>query len=193
MERLPQQLYNLNEWLLLRLFRVFTGLKLAFNPDLEQIYLVPIDDIDDAQIDLVQNQISEEFGLQVDLLHEKVDYEKIIRGNFISTTRLALKFEREITRDKSIALIGISNYWLAPTTLLISRFIHRIYPILGITYMVLGISFLTTLKGKITPDYLEFAAIHEVGHLMGKHGYPLHLFQKKKKTNASPSNGGSVA
>ncbi len=188
MEHLPQQLYNLNEWLLLRLFRVFTGVKLAFNPDLDQIYLVPIDDIDETQINLVQNQVSEEFGIQVDLLHEKLDYKKIVRGNFISTTRLALKFDRKIARDKSIALIGISNYWLAPTTLLISRFIHRIYPILGITYMIPGISFLTTLKGNITPDYLEFAAIHEVAHLIGKHGYPLHFLQNRKKTDSPPSD-----
>ena len=46
MERLRRELYNLNEWALLGLVRVVTGLKLAYNPDLEMIRLITLDAVE---------------------------------------------------------------------------------------------------------------------------------------------------
>jgi len=182
MEHFPLQLYNMNEWLLLRLFRVVTGIKLAYNPNLQTVCLVHLDEVEPNFLELVQTQISSEFGLSVESLKEEIDYKRAVRGRFINTSYLARKFNK-IQRDKSVALMGITNYWLAPNNLFLSHVLHTIFPILGITYILWGISFLTTLNGKLPTDFFEFGAVHEVGHLLGKHGYPLRWLQQRKKQN----------
>ena len=81
--------------------------------------------------------------------------------------------------------MAVTKYWLAPTSFLISRIVHSILPILGITYIKDGICFLTTLNRLLPEELLKFAAIHEVGHLLGKHGYPLSWLKKDKPNTQS--------
>ncbi len=183
MEKFNRDLYNLNEWLLLRFFRVVTGLRLAFNPNLETIYLVNIDEVQANTIEIIQNQVSDEFGVQIQQIQQIIDHKKAVRGSFLNTSHLTLKLNDQISRDKGIAIMAVSNYWLAPTNLLISRIFHSFQPLLGITYLVYGICFITTLNGKLPEELIRFAAIHEVGHLLGKHGYPLEWLLKRKKSN----------
>ncbi|MFX1295919.1 MAG: hypothetical protein ACFFD2_13845 [Promethearchaeota archaeon] len=180
MEKFSFQLYNLNEYLLLRFFRIITGFKLAFNPDLEKIYLIPLDTVKEFIIKIIKNQIFDEFGIEVISTNKQIDYSGTVRGNFINTSRLARKFKKVVSHDKSAALMSISNYWLSPTNFLISRIIHTFQPILGITYLKWGICFLTTLQEHLPKNFIQFAAVHEVGHLLGKHGYPLQWLKNRR-------------
>ncbi|HUY00257.1 MAG TPA: hypothetical protein VMV49_11920 [Candidatus Deferrimicrobium sp.] len=41
-----------------------------------------------------------------------------------------------------------------------------------VTYLVPGICYVTTLKGYLKENLIRFVVKHEVGHLLGKHGYP---------------------
>ena len=180
MEKISIDFYNLSEWLLLRLFRVVTGFKLAFNPNLEKIYLLTLDIVKENLLEIVQTQITNEFNIQVELLNEQIDYKSANWGMFLDTSRLTTKMNKIISREKEVALMGVTNYWLSPSSLLISRIFHAFNPLLGITYLVPGICFLTTLNEKLPIHLLQFAAKHEVGHLLGKHGYPLRWLHKKK-------------
>jgi len=180
MEQFSRELYNLNEWLLLRFFRVITGFKLAFNPDLKKVYLISIGDVEAEKLEIARDQMAAEFGIQSEILNEKIDFQKAVRGDFLNTAYMTMKLDKSIKRDKKEAILGITNYWLVPTQFLFSRIIHLFNPILGITYMIPGICFLTTLDGYLRKDLVEFAVKHEVGHLLGMHGYPLMWLQKRQ-------------
>jgi len=185
-EQLYRNLYNWNEWLLLRFFRVITGVKLAFNPDLKEAYIVPIGEVKEDKLEIAQNQMESEFGIQGEIVTENIDVKKTVRGIFLNTAAMTIKLNKNITRPKETAIIGITNYLLVPTNFFVSQIIHFFNPILGITYLVPGICFLTTLDSltkldeQIRKDLVEFAVKHEVGHLLGMHGYPLKWLQKTK-------------
>ena len=187
MEQFSRNLYNLNEWLLLQFFRVVTGFKFAFNPDLKKIFLISIGDVEPEKLEIAQNQIAAEFGIQSEILNEKIEFQKAVRGDFLNTAYMTVKLDANLKRDKKEAIMGITNYWLVPTQFLLSRVIHLFNPILGITYLIPGICFLTTLDGYLRKDLVEFAAKHEVGHLLGMHGYPLMGLQKTKNPNQDSS------
>lgn len=180
MEKFSLDLYNLNEWLLLRLFRVITGFKLAFNPHLKNIRLMPIANVQENLLTLIQTQVNDEFGIHVETFPSPLDYPRAFAGRYLNVSYLANKLNQSIPRDKDTALLGISNYWLTPTPFLLSRIIHTFYPILGITYLAWGICFLTTLQGLLKTNLLQFAVKHEVGHLLGLHGYPLFKTKTEK-------------
>ncbi|NVM27994.1 MAG: hypothetical protein HWN65_04045 [Candidatus Helarchaeota archaeon] len=180
MERLTRNLYNLNEWALLRLFRVVTGLKLAYNPDLKKIHLITLDAVEDDILQMISGLIIDEFEIEIELLSEKIDYRKAIRGRFLNTSRMTRKLKKAIPQEKTSAIMVVTNHWLAPTGLLISRVLHTVFPILGITYLLDGICFVTTLNGHLPTDLIQFGTVHEVGHLLGLHGYPLTWLKKKK-------------
>jgi len=187
MDQLYRELYNWNEWLLLRFFRVITGLKLAFNPDLKEIYLIPIGKINENKLEVAKNQMANEFGIRGEILTEKIEFKRALRGAFLNTTYMSMQLHKNISRPKEIAILGITNYLLVPTNFLVSRIIHLFSPILGITYLVPGICFLTTLESltklddQLRKEFIEFAVKHEVGHLLGMHGYPLKWLQKSKE------------
>lgn len=188
MQQLSRDLYNLNEWALLRMFRVVTGVKLAYNPELKNLHLLPFGNVEPATVELISELISNEFGLQIETLNTKVEYRAAIRGRFINTSRMNLKLKKITPDDKTTAIMGVTNYWLAPTSFLISQILHTVFPILGITYLIDGICFVTTLNGLLTNDFIEFAAIHEAGHLLGLHGYPLKWLRAKRKRQQSGSD-----
>ncbi|MHA1145682.1 MAG: hypothetical protein ACTSRW_13155 [Candidatus Helarchaeota archaeon] len=164
----------------MRLFHVVTGLKPAFNTHLKKIYLISLNEVKNESLDLIRKTIEDEFDISVEDLHQDISFQRFLRGIFLNTSGLARKFKK-IPREKGIALMGATNYWLVPTYSMFSRIIHSFQPILGVSYVMWGICFVSTLSGKIKPDYLQFAAKHEVGHLLGKHGYPLSWLQKAKK------------
>lgn len=180
MEKFSLDLYNLNEWLLMRMFRVITGVKASFNPNLEKIYLFSVDNVKEEIMQLVEDQISDEFGIHVKPLNFSTDYKKMLRGKFVNTSRLSMKL-KDASREKDAAIMGVTNFWLVPTNFLTSRILHSFSPILGITYVMWGICFLSTLTGNLKKEIIQFSTKHEVGHLLGKHGYPLAWLQKKKE------------
>jgi hypothetical protein len=184
-EQFSRELYNLNEWMLMRFFRVITGFKFAFNPDLKKIFLISIGEVEAEKLEIAQNQMAAEFGVQSEILNEKIEFQKAVRGDFLNTAYMTMKLDKLIKRDQKEALMGITNYWLVPTQFLLSRVIHLFNPILGITYLIPGICFLTTLDGYLRKDLVEFAVKHEVGHLRGLHGYPLIWLQRKKAPTPS--------
>jgi hypothetical protein len=183
MEQFSRELYNLNEWMMMRFFRVITGFKLAFNPDLKKVNLISIGDIEAEKLEIARDQMAAEFGIQSEILKEKIDFQKAVRGDFLNTAYMTVKLDKSIKRDKKEAIMGITNHWLVPTQFLLSRVIHLFNPILGITYLIPGICFLTTLDGYLRKDLVEFAVKHETAHLLGMHGYPLAWLQKTKKPN----------
>ncbi|NVM52605.1 MAG: hypothetical protein HWN66_02795 [Candidatus Helarchaeota archaeon] len=180
MEKFAPDLYNMSEWALLRLFRVVTGLKLVYNPDLKRISLITLDDVEDAIIETISDLVSAEFEIQIEPVGKPIEYRNSTRGHFLNTSRLTSKLKKILPSDKETALMVVTNYWLSPTPFLLSRILHTIFPILGITYLLDGICYVTTLDGRLTKELIQFAAIHEVGHLLGLHGYPLTWLRKKK-------------
>ncbi|MDD1777168.1 MAG: hypothetical protein LUQ65_03295 [Candidatus Helarchaeota archaeon] len=188
MEQFSRELYNLNEWMMMRFFRVISGFKLAFNPDLKKVYLISIGDVEAEKLEIAQDQMAAEFGIQSEILNEKIEYQKAVSGDFLNTAYMSHKLNKSIKREKTEALMGVTNYWLVPNQFLLSRIVHLFNPILGITYLVPGICFLTTLDGYLRKDLVEFAAKHEAGHLLGMHGYPLMWLQKKKEPTSGEKN-----
>ncbi|TFF87663.1 MAG: hypothetical protein EU549_04340 [Promethearchaeota archaeon] len=165
----------------MELFKVITGSKIAYNPDLKKVLLLPLNEIKESTIEIIKKQLYEEFKIETEVLDTEIESKRAIDGGFINTAYLSRELERKISYNKSIAIMGISKYWLSPTGLLLSRIIHTFSPIIGLTYLESGICVLTTLKGKIPKHLLKFAIIHEVGHLLGKHGYPLRWLKEHRK------------
>ncbi|HUX99234.1 MAG TPA: hypothetical protein VMV49_06735 [Candidatus Deferrimicrobium sp.] len=107
MEQISLELHNLNEWLLLRLIRFVTGLKLAYNPDLKRIYILTLDQVEEGVRELIKQQIIDEFKIPVEILDKQIDYQKAVRRNFLNTSYTTRKLDQLISRDKDSAIMGI--------------------------------------------------------------------------------------
>jgi len=103
-EQLYRELYNWNEWLLLRFFRVITGLKLAFNPNLKEIYLIPIGKVNENKLEVAKNQMANEFGIRGETLTEKIEFKKAVRGAFLNPDTV-IRGLSQVAKNTEIVLL----------------------------------------------------------------------------------------
>ncbi|MHA1380063.1 MAG: hypothetical protein ACTSRG_16955 [Candidatus Helarchaeota archaeon] len=167
-------LYNFSEYALSRLFYVVTGIKLKYRDKLDEIWIYKSEDISPKTIDLIKEKIWNDFKINTKLISEKIEIpRRIRRGNFLITTETARIINDKIERPNGIALFFITKQALTPFPFLFSRIMQTIFPILGASYIMYGICFITTLNNRLNQSIINYAAVHEIGHLLGKHGYPL--------------------
>jgi hypothetical protein len=167
-------LYNLSEYTLSRVFRAITGVKLRYKDQLDEIWIYQLEQIDSKILKSVQDKIWDEFKIKTkamtDILEVPKDFK---RGNFIITTNAARMIDKQIERPKETGLLCVTKYALTPFPFLIARIVQTIFPVLGASYILYGICFITTFNDRLHQDIIDYAAVHEIGHLLGKHGYPL--------------------
>jgi len=166
--------YNLSEYALSRLFRVITGIELKYREKLDEILIYPLDETSPKIMNIVKEKIWHDFEINVTIMSEIIELPpKVMRGNFIITTDAARIIDEKIKRPEGTAILCVTKYAITPLPFLFTRIMQTIFPILGTSYILYGICFITTLKERLPQKILEYAATHEIGHLLGKHGYPV--------------------
>ncbi|MFX0133704.1 MAG: hypothetical protein ACFFDN_08675 [Candidatus Hodarchaeota archaeon] len=167
-------LYNFSEYALSSLFRVITGIKIRYREKLDEIWIYQLEEKDTKTLNSIEDKIWKEFKIKTKLMPDIIEIpKKVRRGNFIVTTDAARIVNDKIERPKDTALLFITKYAITPFPFLTTRILQTIFPILGASYILYGICFITTFNERLQQEIIDYAAIHEIGHLLGKHGYPL--------------------
>ncbi|MFX1450332.1 MAG: hypothetical protein ACFFCM_05795 [Promethearchaeota archaeon] len=167
-------LYNFSEYALSSLFRVITGIKIRYSDKLEEIRIYQLEEKDPNILNSIQDKIWNEFNIKTKIMPDIIEIPKNIRrGNFLVTTDATRILNDQIERPKDTALLFITKYGITPFPFLTTRILQTIFPILGTSYILYGICFVTTFNDRLQKEIIDYAAIHEIGHLLGKHGYPI--------------------
>ena len=167
-------LYNFSEYALSSLFRVITGIKIRYSEKLEEIRIYQLEEKDPNILNSIQDKIWNEFNIKTKIIPDIIDIPKNMRrGNFLITTDAARILNDKVERPKETALLFVTKYGITPFPFLTTRILQTIFPILGTSYILYGICFITTINDRLQKEIIDYAAIHEIGHLLGKHGYPI--------------------
>ncbi|MHA1298767.1 MAG: hypothetical protein ACTSO9_04905 [Candidatus Helarchaeota archaeon] len=165
--------YNLSEHTLSRLFYVVTGINLKYRDSLDEIWIYQLEEIDPNILKEIKEKIWNDFKIKTKEIQEKIEIpKKAKRGNFIITSEVARIINERIEKPNVVAILCISKKAITPFPFLFTRIIQTIFPILGASYIMFGICFITTYNDKLPQNIINYAAVHEVGHLLGRHGYP---------------------
>lgn len=166
--------YNLSEYALSRLFRVITGVNLKYREKLDEIWIYKLEDKDPEILKSIEEKIWKDFNIETKIMPDIIELpQKARRGNFLNTTEAARIIDEKVERPKGTALLCVTKFGITPVPFLVIRIMQSLFPILGTSYILYGVCFITTFNEKLNQDIINYAAVHEIGHLLGKHGYPL--------------------
>lgn len=164
-------LYNISEFLLHQLIYIVSGVKLKYSDELEKIILVPLED-NEQYIEWAKSAIENEFSLKVEINKNLRNKIKLSNSSFFILTKI-LKDLDSYTEDKKTGIILITKKPILVRDQFLLRIVHSIFPILGIAYLIPGVCAVTTFQDRIPKNIFNHTVSHEIGHLIGKHGYPI--------------------
>ena len=164
-------LYNISEYLLHQLIYVVSGVKLKYSDNLETIILAPLD-VNEHYVEWAKLAIEKEFNLKVKISRKLRDKFPIPnKSHFI--LRKLLKDLKFYEQDKTTGLIFITRKRILLRDRLMLRVLHSVFPILGVAYIIPGVCVVTTFENRMPKNTFDHTISHELGHLLGKHGYPI--------------------
>ena len=164
-------LYNISEYLLHQLIYIISGVNLKYSENLQKIVLVPLED-NDQYVEWAKSAIEKEFSLTVEINKKLKERLKIPKQSFFIVQKL-LHDLKTFKDDKTTGVIFITKKRILIRDRIMLKLIHSIFPILGIAYIIPGVCAVTTFQDRIPKRIFNYTVSHEIGHLLGKHGYPV--------------------
>ena len=167
-------IYYTAERLLLGSFENLTGVRLGMK-NLKRVKLIPFGSGLDEYILHIEKKLAKEFGLEVEVIGRRsVPRELVEWGSHVFVPYTAKFLLKEVGRAENSAILGVTGYQLSILPPLWSvRQLYHFHAILGISMPYYGVVLVTTLNDTLPTKSLVETSMHEIGHLMGKHGYPL--------------------
>jgi hypothetical protein len=177
--------YYIFEYISNRIFSEFTGIRFEIE-DLKDVKLVQLEQKNEKYLEQIARGLKEEFDINTEINDEiiPIPQKAIEWGTHIFTPFIAQRLsdlyrcafstsERPPgTRPKKDAVLAVTRYELSilpPISFF--RLIYRFTGMLGVTHPPLCVAFVTTINDRLTPKKVAETAIHEVAHLLGRHGY----------------------
>ena len=164
-------LYNISEYLLHQLIYIVSGVKVKYSDNLEKIILVPLEN-NEQYVEWAKEAIKNEFSLKVEVNEKILDKLTIPKRSYFIVKKLLNDLE-SFKEDTTTGIIFITKKNILMRDRIMLRLFHSIFPIMGIAYLIPGVCAVTTVQDRIPKKAFNYTVSHEIGHLLGKHGYPV--------------------
>ncbi|MDY6965840.1 MAG: hypothetical protein SVM80_07720 [Halobacteriota archaeon] len=168
---ISRRLYYLSEFVINTFFENITGARRRTR-ELEKVKIVQLGQERRGYVDEVRRKLEEEFGAEVEVVEEIIPVPKraIEWGSYVFTPFLAPYLSK--FADEGSVIVAVTRYGISVLPPLRFFWIfYRFTRIMGVAYPLYRVALITTMNDRLKSKVVAETAVHELAHLIGKHGY----------------------